>query len=185
MGIQNNMLPSKIYLEDYAGNYQLFMDAVFQVFKADFIKSRPTFGGYKLGLKYHPAFQDRPYTFYHMTHKGDVESERIPDLRRCECIPWARPTVEMTQEWSLKFWEQERNGKHRICIWLDVEDDVDYFFILDVRKTFVLPWTAFVAEYAHEVRKKEKEYARWLEEQSGEVYTPEKLVKKIMDSLPE
>lgn len=46
-------------------------------------------------MKVHPEFQDRAYTFYHMTHKGSVENERIPDFRRCERMPWARPTVEI------------------------------------------------------------------------------------------
>lgn len=46
-------------------------------------------------MKVHPEFQDRAYTFYHMTHKGNVENERVPDLRRCERMPWAKPTVEI------------------------------------------------------------------------------------------
>ena len=184
MAIHSNLLPSKIYLQDYSGDYTRFIDAVYKVFEKDFVKYHPYFGKYRLGLKYHPKFQDRAYTFYHMTHKGDIESERIPDLRRCECMPWGKPTVEKTREYSLKFWEQERKGKHRICIWLATEDDVDYFFILEVRKTFVLPWTAFVAEHSHEVHKKEKEYNQWLEQLKNEMYTPDSLVQTIMDSLP-
>ena len=184
MAICSTLLPHKIYLEDYSGNYKRFIDAVYEVFERDFIKHRPQFGRYRLGLKYHPEYQERAYTFYHMTHKGNIENERIPDLRRCECMPWGRPTVEKVVEFSLKFWEQERKGKHRICIWLETEDDVDYFFILDVRKTFVLPWTAYVAEHHHEIRKKEKEYKQWLEQTKGKIYTPDSLVQKIMNELP-
>ena len=88
MAIHSNLLPSKIYLQDYSGDYTRFIDAVYKVFEKDFVKYHPYFGKYRLGLKYHPKFQDRAYTFYHMTHKGDIESERIPDLRRCECMPW-------------------------------------------------------------------------------------------------
>jgi hypothetical protein len=184
MAIHSNLLPKKIFLEDYKGNYTQFIDAVYEVFERDFIKHRPVFGGFKLGLKYHPAFQERAYTFYHMTHKGDIESERTPDLRRCECMPWGRPTIENVNKYSLKFWEQRRKGKHRICIWLETEDDVDYFFVLDVRKTFLLPWTAFVAEYKNETRKKEREYQEWLASQKGIIYTTDELVRKIMDEMP-
>lgn len=183
MAIHSSLLPTKIYLEDFSGNYEQFIDAVYDVFERDFVKYHPSFGGYKLGLKRHPEFQDRAYTFYHMTHKGKIEDERTPDLRRCECLPWGRITVEKVTEYSLKFWEQERKGKHRICIWLETEDDVDYFFVLDVRQTFVLPWTAFVAEYSHEVRKKEKEYQQWLSTLGDKVYTPDTLIRKIMDEL--
>jgi hypothetical protein len=171
-------------LEDYKGNYAHFIDAVYEVFERDFIKHRPVFGGFKLGLKYHPAFQERAYTFYHMTHKGDIESERTPDLRRCECISWGRPTIENVSEYSLKFWEQRRKSKRRICIWLETEDDVDYFFVLEIRKTFILPWTAFVAEYKHETIKKEREYQEWLASLNGVTYTPYELVGKMMSEMP-
>lgn len=184
MAVHSRLLPKKIFLQDYSGNYQLFIDAVYTIFEKDFVKYHPSFGSHRLRLKYHPKFQKRAYTFYHMTHKGEIENERIPDLRRCECLPWGRPTIEKVEEYSLRFWEQERKGKHRICIWLETEDDVDYFFILDVRKTYILPWTAFVAEYPHEIKKKEKEYQQWLTMQNGKTYTPDSLVQKIMNELP-
>lgn len=169
-------------MEDFSGNYTNFIDAVYKIFEQDFIKYHPSFGGFKLRLKFYPEYQNKAYTFYHMTHTGDIENERIPDLRRCECMPWGRPTIEKVTEYCLKFWEQTRNGKHRVCIWLQTENDVDYFFILDVRKTYILPWTAFVAEHSHQVRKKEKEYHQWLKAQHGHIYTPDELILKIMRS---
>lgn len=175
-------LPAKLFLNDFQGNYKVYIDAVFAVFKRDFIKQKAYFGFYVLGLQYHPCFQDRAYTFYHMTHKGEVESERVPDLRCCECMPWVRPTVEQTVNDKLRFWEQERSNRPRVCIWLEVEDD--YFVILDVRKIFVLLWTAFVAEHSHEVRKKQKEYEAWCKAVGNRSYTPDELVGEIMERLP-
>jgi hypothetical protein len=145
-------LPEIICLEDYTGNYHNYIDAVYAVFERDLIKNRPNFGSHKLQLKFHPLFQNRPYTFYHLTHKGEIESEKEPDFRRCERITWVKPTIENTEKWNLKFWKQNRNGKSRVCIQLKVEDDVDYFVILDVRANYILIWTAFIAEYAHETR---------------------------------
>lgn len=184
MAVAVEKLPKRIYLEEYKGNYQAFIDAVFAVFERDFILHKATFGTHKLRMKFHPKFQERPYTFYHMTHSGDVEEERIPDLRRCECIPWARPVVEKAEDFGLKFWEQERNGKHRICIWLETDEDDNYFVVLDVRKTYVLLWTAFCGGETHSVRKKEKEYLEWKELScKDKEYTPDELVKDIMDRL--
>lgn len=177
------MLPNKIYLSDYKGDYTKFIDAVYSIFERDFIKHKPRFGKYKLGLKYNPIFQDRAYTFYHMTHEGEIEEDRTPDLRRCECISWARPAIENVSVWNLKFWKQVRNGKQRICIWIENTDDVDYFVILDVRSTFVLIWTAFVAEYNNAKEKKKKEYQKWLLETNGKIYTPDSLVAEIMDDI--
>lgn len=120
--IEYDRLPEKICLEDYGGNYKAYIDAVYEVFERDFIKHRSSFGSHQLRLKYRPEFQDRAYTFYHMTHKGEIESEREPDLRRCECMPWAQPTIEKASEWNLKFWRQSRQrSKNRVCIALETE----------------------------------------------------------------
>jgi len=158
-------LPDLILLENFSGNYQFFIDAVYKVFETDFVKSKPFFRGIKLGLKKHPEYQERAYTFYHMTHKGEEEQNREPDLRRCERIPWAKPVIENCDKWNLKVWEQERKGEKRICIWLEFEDEPDYIIILNIRKDYILPWTAFVLEYGNQKRKKQKEYEEWLKTQ--------------------
>lgn len=45
-----------------------------------------------------------------------------------------------------------------------------------------LLWTAFYADYPHQVRKKEKEYKEWLR-LSGRVLTPDELIKNIMQRI--
>ena len=60
----------------------------------DFIKHKAHFDRFQLHYRYHPAYQDRPYAFYHMTHTGLDEDNRLPDLRRCERMPWTRLTIE-------------------------------------------------------------------------------------------
>ena len=57
MAIHSNLLPSKIYLQDYSGDYTRFIDAVYKVFEKDFVKYHPYFGKYRLGLKYHPKLK--------------------------------------------------------------------------------------------------------------------------------
>ena len=134
--ISKDLLPEKICLEDYGGDYKAYIDAIYEVFARDFIRHKTSFGLHKLSMKYHPAFQERAYTFYHMTHKGEIESEREPDLRRCECMPWARPTIENTEEWDLKFWRQTRQrSSNRVCIALETESET-YFVILEVRESY-------------------------------------------------
>ncbi len=51
-------------------------------------------------------------------------------------MPWARPTVEQTVNYKLRFWEQERSNRPRVCIWLEVEDDYDYFVIIGCAEDF-------------------------------------------------
>ena len=91
MAVSINDVPDKLFLSDYGGNYSTYIDAVYSVFEKDFIRRKAYFGSWPLQMKVHPEFQDRAYTFYHMTHKGNVENERVPDLRRCErTLRWAK-----------------------------------------------------------------------------------------------
>jgi hypothetical protein len=158
-------LPDMIFLQEHGGDYSLYIDAIYCVFENDFVKTKPLFRGKRLALKYHPEFQGRAYTFYHMTHVGKDEADRQPDLRRCERIPYARPVIERCDFWKLKIWPQKRGNKNRLCIWLERGEEPDYFVILDIRTNYILPWTAFVARHEHEKRKKKKEYEAYLKSQ--------------------
>jgi len=169
MEIEEIELPELLLLESYNGNYTDYIDAIYQVFSADFIVNKTSFRGEVLKLKFHPIYQERAYTFYHMTHEGEEEQNRTPDLRRCERMPWARPTIEKVDECQLKIWPQVRNGANRICIWLELIDEPDYFVVIDVRENYKLLWTAFVAQYPHEKRKKLKEYNNWIKSKNRQV----------------
>lgn len=176
----NVELPQKIYLTDYGGDYNKYIDAVYKIFEKDFILHKTCFGSHPLRLKVHPEFQERAYTFYHMTHKGEDEANRIPDLRRCECMPWAKPTIENVTLWNLKFWRQSRRrSNNRICICIEGYDDTDYFVVLEVRSTYVLLWTAFVSERSHETRKKMREYEEWKSHEGAFIRTPDELISCI------
>ena len=156
-------LPELIALPDYGGDWHSYIEAVYEAFEQDFLFSRPIFRGVILKLKRHPLFQDKAYTFYHMTHKGEKEDEREPDLRRCERIKWAKPVIEDCDTWKLKVWPQVRKGKDRICIWLGLDNEPDYIIILDLRKNGdIYIWTAFTLEYNHEKQKKLREYQEYV-----------------------
>jgi len=164
-------LPELLLLADHGGDYEQYIEAVYAVFKQDFITRKCKFRGEVLRLKWHPIFQEKAYTFYHVTHEGEDEANRTPDLRRCERMPWALPTVEQCDAWNLRIWPQVRQGKggtkNRLCIWLQMEEEADYIVILDIRDRYKLLWTTFVPEYPHEKRKKQKEYEAWLKTQKS------------------
>jgi hypothetical protein len=143
-----NWLPDLELFESYGGDWNAYCEAIYALFKADFIDSSPFFQGQKLGLKRHPVIAGKEATFWHMISEGDKEEDRIPDFRRCERIRWPRPIIENHSNPALKVWTEKRKGEERIHIWLEHDG---YLVVLNKRKGYILPWTAF-----HIAREKQK-----------------------------
>ena len=148
-------LPPLVCLEDYKGDWPKYIEALYQYFKADFIQSKTRFNSKQVGLKRYPLLDGKEATFWHMTSKGKVETERIPDLRRCERIRWPRPMIEHHFEKEIKCWPNRHKGENRIVIWFYEQD---YVVILADRNDYVILWTSYMVTHDHERRKLQKEY---------------------------
>ena len=149
-------LPALAMFEEYGGDWDRYLDALYAFFKRDFIDSRPAYNGVKLALKRHPVIQNKEATFWHIISEGNSEADRVPDMRRCERIRWPRPVIEHSGNASIKIWANERRSEKRICLWLE---DAEYLVILAERKGYILLWTAFTVDQEHTKRKLRKEYA--------------------------
>ena len=137
-------LPDIITLEEYGGDFSSYLEAVYAIFRRDFVDSRPVFEGTRLGLKKHPFIDGKEYTFYHFTHDGDIEKERLPNLRRLERISFPRPMIDNSTHPFLKVWRNKRGTNERILIF---HEDESYLIVLEDRGDFILPWTAYLVEY--------------------------------------
>lgn len=151
--------PELIELNDFKGDIETYLEEVYKIFKGDFVDTKPIFRGRRLGLKRFPLVEDKEYTFYHMTHEGDIEHERTPDLRRMERIAWPKPMIDDSEHEYLKVWRNIRRGKggtkNRICI---LHEEERYLVILDDRGDYILPWTAYLIKGNRSMQKKLKEY---------------------------
>jgi hypothetical protein len=94
-------------------------------------------------------------TFWHIISEGEVESERLPDLRRCERIRWPRAIIDTSNFGFVKCWKTNRKGDERIALALE---DFSYVVVLADRGEFVLLWTAYYVEQEHRRQKLRKEY---------------------------
>lgn len=148
-------LPPLILLSDFGGDWALYEEALYGIFRKDFLETKIYFRGQPLGLKRHPLSGGKEATFWHLTSEGSIEAERIPDLRRCERISWPRPIIEHADDPAVKVWENERNRERRACLWVEEED---YLVVLALRKGYVLPWTAYMVREEHRKRKLRREH---------------------------
>lgn len=81
-------LPDRLDYNDFHGDILAFIDAAYQIFRRDFITTRPLFDGKPLGLKKHSLIANRECTFYHLTQEGEDEDNREFSINRTECIPF-------------------------------------------------------------------------------------------------
>ncbi len=151
-------LPELELFSDYGGDWDRYFEAIYQFFKADFIDDKPSFRGQRLGLKRHPVILGKEATFWHMISTGEVEADRLPDLRRCERIRWSKPIIENEISSEVRVWEEVRKGETRIHLWLY---SLGYLVILNQRNGYLLPWTAYYVEYDHERKKLDKRWERY------------------------
>jgi hypothetical protein len=152
-------LPELVLLESVKGNWENYLEAIYDCFKQDFIDNRPVFEGKKLALKRHPLSLGKEATFWHLISEGRTEEERVPDMRRCERIRWPKPIIENSRDTVIKCWKNVRRGKTRICLWLEQHD---YLLVLAERKGYLLLWTGYLVIKHHQKRKLQKEYEKYL-----------------------
>lgn len=159
------VLPEIIVINEFGGDYHSFNEAVYAIFRNDLVINRPQFEGKRLGLKKHPEVDGKEYTYYHFTHSGDIETERIPDFRRMERIGFPKPIIDKSNCTSVKVWRNKRGNKNRILI---LHEEEKYLIVLDDRVDFILPWTAYYIEYNNQLRKYIKEYEAYINAETAD-----------------
>ena len=154
-------LPDIIKLEDYNGSWEDYIEAVYGIFKRDFIDNRPSYNGLNVGFIKLPLFQGKESCFWHLTSQGKIEEKRTPDFGKCERIEWIKLIIEASGDKGIKFWLNRRKKgsssayEERICL---CYGDWEYLVVLVKRKTYFLLWTAYPIEHQHTKTKLEKEY---------------------------
>ena len=139
-------LPAMIPLEAYGGDFKRYLEALYNVYRAGFITSKPTYPDRRWATKRHPVIEGKEATFWHLISEGKVEADRIPALRRCERLPWPRPMIDAALGENVRCWRTRRGASVRVLI---AVDDFSYVIVLEDRTSYIMLWTAFYVEHAH------------------------------------
>jgi hypothetical protein len=142
-------LPALIRLEDFSGDWKRYVNEVFSVFHADFIKSQPVMQGKRVMIRRDPMFDGKEAGFWHCISEGREEEERTPDLRRCERIGWIRAIIEHSDGQEVRVWRKRKKGEKRLYLWFSES----YLVILGVRNRYFQLVTAFLTDAEHTRRK--------------------------------
>ena len=146
-------LPSLIRLEDYDGNWDKYINAVFAIFYHDFIETQPRFAGKWIRCRRDPIQDGKEAGFWHCVSEGADENQRTPDLRRCERIAWVRKVIEHANDADVDVWMQRKGRDQRIHIWYQET----YLVVLGERGRYYQLITAFCTDREHTKQKKRRE----------------------------
>ena len=153
------VFPELIYLNDYSGNFQDYFKAVYSVFENDFIKTKPLFEGLEVSAQRQPEVDGIHRTFYHITHEGEDEQNRNPDIRRMERIRFPKFIITNCPHSEILVWENTRGKDTRVLLF---NEEQSYIVILTKRKGYFLFWTAYLVEQVHRKNKLIDEYRAYI-----------------------
>jgi hypothetical protein len=134
-------------------------DQLYAIFRRDFKDSRPRYEG-KYVWFFPEMERGKEVIFWHMTSRDDkATGERLPDFRRSERLPWARPMIDNSRQPEVLAWDYEEGDRTvKTYIWLK---DHDFLVLLkkykDGRRRLL---TAYYIDQPHYRRKLEKKYKR-------------------------
>lgn len=158
-------LPALLLLEDAEGDWRIYLNRLHDCFVRDFIHSKPVWPGKRVGVKRYPESEGKSATFWHLITEGAVESERSVNFRRCERIGWPRPMMDEFDEADpgatgcrIVWWKETRRNEERYLL---APADFSYLVVVADRGTYVLPWTAFWLEHAHQRQKRERAFRQF------------------------
>jgi len=151
-------LPDLMEIDNYQNDWNIYIDAVYKAFVNDFITNKTFYKKERISLKKYPIIDGKEATFWHLISEGKKESERIPDLRRCERIKWPSSIIKNHKNLEVKIWENERKGGKRLLLFIEEED---YLVVLTKRKSYFILWTAYLVTYMHQKNKLLKEWKEY------------------------
>lgn len=141
----------------FQGEWQTYCNILYAIFTHDFMETPPAFEGLTVSAIRAPMYEGKSGSFWHLISQGDVEEERLPDLRRCERIRWPRAIIDHADD--VKVWRNTRKNKIHVCLWLKEEN---YLVVLGQRNGYFILRTAYLIENEHQQRKLQKEYEAYI-----------------------
>ena len=154
---------------DSTSEWKEYEAALYEIFKRDFLESKPVFNGLPVSVRTDPRFDGKEEGFWHVTcrdysHKDGTPESRDPDMERCRRIKWPRAFIEnyglcerdtdpeFVCDGTITWWANHtvRRGSpaKRFKILLPEER---YIVVLEPRRKYCLLITAFYIEGKNEL----------------------------------
>lgn len=104
------------------------MESLYVLFKRDFIDHPANYDGHRVWF-FPEKDRGKELIFWHLVEREDKSmGERLPDFRRSERLPWARPMLDNLAQPAVLHWDyEEGKGDIHTYVWLK---DFDYLIVM-------------------------------------------------------
>ncbi len=162
-------LPAIISINDFAGAWPAYLDAVYSQFELDFLTTQPKFNGCWVRCRHDPIIDGKEAGFWHCTSEGKDETNRTADTSRMARVAWIRAIIENAADPMVSCWQNNRDGStdNRQLLWFNEEFLVVLGERIRPRDGFRY-WqliTAYPTPEEHRRKKLRRERDEWLQKQ--------------------
>lgn len=138
---------------------EAILEALYAIFRRDFIDNPASYRGNRVWF-FPERDREKENIFWHLVERDDDDNDaRLPDFRRSERLPWARPMLDNVGQPEVLDWDyEEGKGDIRTYVWLK---DFDYLIVMkkypNGQRRLV---TAYYVDYENTRQKLQKKYER-------------------------
>ncbi len=156
-----DILVSRLPWTLFHGDWSAYKEALYSVFKRDFIDNRPIFRGLPVDIIHQQTLEGKERSFWHIISQGKDDSERTLDPDRCANLPRVKSLIEddgNCDEYRLWVKWHDKSKKDRYYVWCK---SIAYLVVLEYRNNHFKLITAYNV-MPNKVREYEKEYAKYI-----------------------
>ena len=127
----------------FKGDLEKYKDALYKVFKRDFVDNTVFCKGIKVDIIHEKYFEDKERSFWHIISEGGKDEDRVPVSGRAEILPWIKSLIEESGDCSeYRSWTKyhDKTKHDRLYIWCIAND---FLVVLENRKSHYKLITAF------------------------------------------
>lgn len=162
MYIDCKKLPSRLEWSLFCGNANLYKDALYSVFKKDFLSGNLKFRGKNVDIIHEKYFEGKERSFWHIISEGEDDAGRELNTERCASLPWAKTLIEddgSCEKYRIWIKWHDKTKRDRYYIWCT---EVNYMVILEDRSSHYKLITAYNV-LPYKVKSYEKDYTKYIQ----------------------
>ena len=154
------IVPSKLEAKLFHGDVKSYKEALYTIFKRDFIDNEIYYCGRRVDIIHEKFFENKERSFWHIISEGEEDVSRTPISWRAEKLPWVRALIsdegdcQEYKKW-IKFHDKTKRNRH--YIWCTA---INYMVILEDRDTYFKLITAYPVIDC-KIKKYNKEYLKY------------------------